>query len=472
MSKQSPPFRLRRFSWANLAKYLRYCRTYGVQSATRLAVRKILRRGQLPGVMEPLPVPLLPDDDVREDVTPIRRKISVIIPTRNAGAEFQLLLRKLKAQTGIEQIEIVVVDSCSTDETVTLATAARAEVIPIVPESFSHSFSRNLGAERATGDYLLFMVQDALPLTQRWLWEMARTLEANNLAAVSCAEYPRADSDLFYRLLLWNHYRSLQLDRDRILQFDASCASTEGLRANAQISGISLLIRRDVFERYQYRGDYAEDLDLGIRLIREGHKIGFLYGTRVLHSHNRPAYYFLKRGYVDARNLAQVLPGFVFPQIRDAERLFGDISSLYQRLNSIDIEFADLHQPMSAPELIGRLQAQVLASNVSGPADTQVDPALDDFTRRLGGHAAALYDPDRNMILPHLMQHLTLLQEFLSGVYPQIDQTLRSEIRACVIKMFALHSGTHLAYLYLVQSADGDGSHALHDLDRELVQGV
>lgn len=468
-SKESPLLRIRTFSWANLAKYLRYCRTYGLRNATRLAFRKVRRRGQLPGVVEALaaPAPAIRDE---EPSPSIEKKISVIIPTRDAGEEFALLLRKLRSQRGIQEIEIVVVDSGSTDQTVLVATAAGAHVLQIPPESFTHSFSRNLGAEKASGDYFLFIVQDALPLTNRWLWEMGRALETNDVVGVSCAEYPRADCDLFYQLLIWNHYRSLKLDRDRVLQWDASCTSTEGLRANAQLSGMAFLIRREVFEKYHYAGDYAEDLELGIRLIRDGHRIGFLYSTRVLHSHTRPAFYFFKRGYVDVRNLARVLPEFITPEIRDEGRLIGDIASLWQRLKLIPPDRCN-NSTLPAPEFVEHLVHAVQSRNGTDREKQMFDPALDSFVSRLSESTAPKqYDPGTNMIVPHVIQHLKLLKEFVSNAYPRIDQELANGIRECVEKIFALHSGTHLGYLYLAK--DRESGSRLTELDRELVCGV
>src|SRR5579872_591745 len=279
---QPPAFRVRTFSWSNFVKYLRYCRNYGIAGATRLAFRRIARGGTLPRVVEPLAIPPLRVDDSGQDLQPVNKKISVIIPTRDAGPEFGLLLRKLRTQHGIGEIEIIVVDSGSSDDTIPIAGSAGAQILSIPPEAFTHSYARNCGAERATGVFLLFIVQDALPLTERWLWELARVLETSDVVGVSCAEYPREDCDLFYRLLIWNHYRSLQFVRDRVMQLDASCTAPVGLRANAQLSGISFLIRREIFQKYSYTGTYAEDLELGIRLIRDGHKIGFLYSTRVL----------------------------------------------------------------------------------------------------------------------------------------------------------------------------------------------
>jgi glycosyltransferase involved in cell wall biosynthesis len=467
---QLSSFRVRTLSWANLAKYLRYCRTYGVANATRLAFRKVMRGGALPGAIEPLQLPPLVADDSDRAAPPVVKKISVVIPTRNAGPEFRLLLRKLRAQQGIEHLELIVVDSGSSDDTVTVAKSVGAQVVSIPPESFTHSYARNQGADRATGDYLLFLVQDALPLTQHWLWEMARVLDTTDVVGVSCAEYPRADCDLFYQLLLWNHYRSLQLDRDRILQWDNSCTSPAGLRANAQLSGIAFLIRRDIFQKYRYAGDYAEDLELGIRLIRDGHKIGFLYGTRVLHSHTRPAYYFLKRGYVDVRNLARVLPGFSFPQVFDERRVGEHISGLYDRLGSLSAKLVTA--PASVAEYIDRLRKAVTTSSAIHANEPAGDGALGEFVRRLCGSDHVPYDAAGNMILPHVLQHLDLLSEFLTRVYPSVDDTLAAEINRCVIKIFALHSGTHLGYVYVSQTQRGAPTATVQQLDRELASGI
>ena len=55
-------------------------------------------------------------------------KVSVIIPTRNAGSEFQHVLEKIRAQKGIGEIEVIVVDSGSEDDTLALAKRYQAKI--------------------------------------------------------------------------------------------------------------------------------------------------------------------------------------------------------------------------------------------------------------------------------------------------------------------------------------------------------
>ena len=112
--------------------------------------------------------------------------VAVVIPTLNAGQEFELLLAMLTRQKGFKQVEIVIVDSGSTDMTLELAEEYNATLVCIKPEEFSHSYARNLGAEKASSaDYLLIMTQDALPASDYWLYELYASCERNNFAAVS-----------------------------------------------------------------------------------------------------------------------------------------------------------------------------------------------------------------------------------------------------------------------------------------------
>ncbi len=236
---------------------------------------------------------------IEDEIEQYPEKVSVIIPTLNAGNDFAYLLKMLKNQKGINEIELIIVDSGSSDNTIKIAAEYGARVINIWPEEFSHSFARNLGAENASGDYFLFTVQDALPPTDLWLYELLTCFKNNDISAVSCAESPREDADLFYRVNDWNHYNFIGVNgKDRIFKLP-EIQNYLNLRQNAQLSDIACLLPREVFREYKYRLNYAEDLDLGIRLIKDGKKIAFLGSTKIIHSHNRSAYYFLKRGYVD-----------------------------------------------------------------------------------------------------------------------------------------------------------------------------
>ena len=89
-------------------------------------------------------------------------RVSVIIPTYNAGPDFEGLLRRLQSQSRPPE-EIIVIDSSSTDGTAETALQAGARVIRIPKAQFDHGGTRNHAAQQATGETLVFMTQDACP---------------------------------------------------------------------------------------------------------------------------------------------------------------------------------------------------------------------------------------------------------------------------------------------------------------------
>ncbi|HET8592797.1 MAG TPA: glycosyltransferase, partial [Solirubrobacterales bacterium] len=72
--------------------------------------------------------------------------ISVVIPVRNGGEPMRRCLEAIRAQEVADEVEIVVVDSGSTDGTQELARSFGARVHEIEPHEFNHGATRNLGA--------------------------------------------------------------------------------------------------------------------------------------------------------------------------------------------------------------------------------------------------------------------------------------------------------------------------------------
>lgn len=96
--------------------------------------------------------------------------ISVCIPSKDAGPGFAANLRALREQRLEEEVEIVVVDSSSRDGTADAARAAGARVLVIPPEDFNHGRTRNLLAQQACGDILVFTSRTPGPRTRAsWL---------------------------------------------------------------------------------------------------------------------------------------------------------------------------------------------------------------------------------------------------------------------------------------------------------------
>ena len=89
--------------------------------------------------------------------------ISVLLPVKNGARHLSKLLPAVLGQSISARLEIVAVDSGSEDETVKVLEAFGATVISIDPGDFDHGLTRNLAAESAHGDILIFLSQTSLP---------------------------------------------------------------------------------------------------------------------------------------------------------------------------------------------------------------------------------------------------------------------------------------------------------------------
>ena len=404
--------------------------------------------------------------------------LSVVIPVKNAGEELRPLLSMLSRQLGPRRVEIVVVDSGSEDVTLDIARNFGAEIVHVPATEFSHSGARNLGADHASGEYLLFTVQDALPPSVSWLLELFEPFRRHGVVAASCGESPRPDADLFYRAISRYHLRFLDVDtRDRILEGPLP-ADPVASRKNAQLSDTACLIRKDVFSRYRFRGDYGEDLDLGLRLVRDGYRLAVVGSTSVIHSHNRPAYYHLKRGYVDQLALMRILPDHpatvvpALPLLRDVLASRADLDGIVAgRLSEVPIPCASrtFHEAVStALGDVTRRANHAAVDRRNGNSDQSCAIFLDDVRRLV---ESTTDEPiGRRSAVEAVRAFTEVVLDYLDDHYDVVDERLAEELESALYKVWALQCGVLLASSY-ASGDDGDRV-KLRDVDRRLRAGV
>lgn len=234
--------------------------------------------------------------------------VSVVIPAYNGGLQFEKLLELLEKQEGCGSVETVVVDSGSTDGTVELCRKHGVTLVQITQEEFSHSYARNLGAEKAAGELIVFMTQDALPSSEKWLSQLLAPILTGEADAVSCREECPEGTDLYYQIASYGHESFVGFLKEDVTGSREKCRDKESLRRYASLSDVACAIRRDVFLKFRHRYNFAEDLDLGIRLLSCGYKTKLLAKTKVIHCHSRDADYYLKRAVVEQEAFSKIFP--------------------------------------------------------------------------------------------------------------------------------------------------------------------
>ncbi len=92
------------------------------------------------------------------------RRISVIIPAHNEASFIPRVVQAVLAQRSpATELEVIVVDDASTDDTAEAARAAGARVITLAGRGGNPAAARNRGAEASTGDPLVFLDADCIP---------------------------------------------------------------------------------------------------------------------------------------------------------------------------------------------------------------------------------------------------------------------------------------------------------------------
>ncbi len=207
-------------------------------------------------------------------------EVSIIIPVKDGGDDLIRCLAAIAEQTLDREIEVVVVDSGSTDCSVAAASRRGARVIEIPPEEFHHGATRNVGAESASGELLVFLSQDAEPVGRDWLATLIAPLDADGVAGVYGRQVARPDAvppeSFFLDFVYGSEPRRHRLG-----------PGSEPSMETTMFSNVNSAIQRRVWEEHPFAADLimSEDQDWSRRALEAGWSTVYEPRAVVRHSH-------------------------------------------------------------------------------------------------------------------------------------------------------------------------------------------
>lgn len=225
-------------------------------------------------------------------------EVSVVIPTKNAGENFPALLNSIRRQD-VSAVEIIIIDSGSTDGTVSIAKDKADTVIEIPPEEFHHGKTRNQGGNAAKGDVIVFTVQDAMPVSYSWLPNLIDPIKSRNADVTYGNQIAHKDAkppDKFF-------YQYFYPDQNVTLTTKDTKDQKKFYLENIFLSDVSSAVSRGVWEQIQFRNSVgmSEDKDFAYRVAVSGYTIQYCSDAKIRHSHDYSLRELFIRRYKDGK---------------------------------------------------------------------------------------------------------------------------------------------------------------------------
>jgi glycosyltransferase involved in cell wall biosynthesis len=251
---------------------------------------------------------------------------SLIIRAYNEEAHIGRLLSGVMQQT-VADVEIILVDSGSTDATVAIARQYPVEVVALRPEEFSFGRALNLGCRAARGEFLVFASAHVYPIYQDWLERLLAPFAEPDVVLSYGRQRGAPHSKYSERQVFETWYPARSEIRQRHpFANNANCA-----------------IRRWAWQALPYDEALTglEDVDWAKRAIAEGGALAYVAEAEVVHVHDESAAQIYRRYWREALALKWIMPEerlrlhecallFVRNVIADAYHAWHDGESLWR----------------------------------------------------------------------------------------------------------------------------------------------
>ena len=377
--------------------------------------------------------------------------VSIIIPVYNGGDDLKNLIQRLKVQEKIFKLEIIVIDSGSIDGSVEFIKGEEVKLIEIPKTEFSHSGTRNLGAKEACGDILLFMTQDAFPPDLDWVFKIITPINEYGAAAVGCVEKPKADCSIFTGTEN-KDYRNSYNFGDCIVHLKKGKNLGSWWEMNTRVSDVSLAVRNEVFKKFLYEGDFAEDKNLCVKLLKKNYTIAILTSIQIIHSHERTALYEFKRSYISTKSLKDILPNFksrklsLHKIVNSAIYTYSNLSILFNYMESLEEDY----EPGDFIELCAcfwgniknsKSQQLILGMWYSCAELDEIFLFFENF------HTNCRFND--TIYINSLMDYFNFsIQDYLLGKYNVINKIFKKQIIDAIFKKWLILLANDLAYYF------------------------
>lgn len=198
-------------------------------------------------------------------------RCSIVIRCYNEERHIGRLLSGIVQQT-VEDVEIIIVDSGSTDATLSIASRYPVKIVRVQPEEFSFGRSLNMGCQASGGEYVVFASAHTYPVYRDWLERLLAPFSEPQVALV----YGKQRGNQTTKYSEHRIFDRWFPDESMPHQDNPFCNN-----ANA-------VIRRRLWEQLPYDETLTglEDLDWAKRIMESGHRTAYAADADIVHVHD------------------------------------------------------------------------------------------------------------------------------------------------------------------------------------------
>lgn len=241
-------------------------------------------------------------------------KCSIVIRCYNEEQHIGQLLQGISEQS-FADVEIIIVDSGSTDATLNITSYYPVKVVSIKPSEFTFGRSLNLGCQEATGEFIVIASAHVYPLYHDWLSKLLAPF-SDPQVALTYGKQQGNETTKYSEHQVFAKWFPEQSNFNQTYPF---CNN-----ANAAI-------RRSLWEEIPYDDTITglEDLEWGKQVQKMGYKISYVADASIVHVHDETYPRIYNRYRREAIALKRIFPEEQF-SFGDFLRLFlGNIISDY-----------------------------------------------------------------------------------------------------------------------------------------------
>lgn len=209
-------------------------------------------------------------------------RVGLLVPTLNAGGNWQDWLDRLKAQT-LQPCRKLVIDSGSADGTLELARNYGFQTIAIAQKNFSHGGTRQQGAEILDDcDILLYLTQDALLATTDSIALLVSAFDDPEVAMAYGRQLPYCNAGPIAAHARLFNYRETSKKKTK------ADIPLLGLKTAFCSNSFAAYRRSDLFAigGFAINRNFGEDAYAATRFVLSGKAVQYVAEAQVLHSHD------------------------------------------------------------------------------------------------------------------------------------------------------------------------------------------